>query len=282
MFCYPPRPWIPTRDNLISDLPCLPTMPSAAGLGLGTETAITTEYLAMRLDHLIELLQDCLGVTGDDDVLAKGYDIDDLQSSGGDSVILHAADDAGDSSSTRIAEGANHADEGGGSAVPSGVGSLLRTGDVLDMAGDLLGEAVSVSVHHATADDQAVWQLVVVWADDKFTQRMLIIVAPNLLVVNATVHPIIGMHVNLCIKYVGYCWYPEDRVPPHTSSKSKQGVGRASTHCHVRCKLRTTPPCRGRLRRRHVSRGPGPRLLVEVSSGAVMCPSAPDLVSLTK
>jgi hypothetical protein len=27
------------------------------------ETAMTTKYLAMRLDRLIELLQDCLGVT---------------------------------------------------------------------------------------------------------------------------------------------------------------------------------------------------------------------------
>jgi hypothetical protein len=31
-------------------------MPQAASTGLGTEMAITTEYLAMRLDHLIELL----------------------------------------------------------------------------------------------------------------------------------------------------------------------------------------------------------------------------------
>jgi hypothetical protein len=33
---------------------------------------------------------------------------------------------------------------------------------------------------------------------------MLGIVTPNLLVANTTVHPIIGMHVNLRIKYVGY------------------------------------------------------------------------------
>jgi hypothetical protein len=31
-------------------------MPQAAGTGSETETAITTEYLAMRLDCLIELL----------------------------------------------------------------------------------------------------------------------------------------------------------------------------------------------------------------------------------
>jgi hypothetical protein len=36
-------------------------MPPAAGTGSGIEMVITTEYLAMRLDWLIELLQDCLG-----------------------------------------------------------------------------------------------------------------------------------------------------------------------------------------------------------------------------
>jgi hypothetical protein len=40
-------------------------MPPTAEMGLGMETVITKEYLAMRHDHLIELLQDCLGVTGD-------------------------------------------------------------------------------------------------------------------------------------------------------------------------------------------------------------------------
>jgi hypothetical protein len=41
--------------------------------GSGTETTITTEYLAMRFDHLIELLKDCLGVTGDSgDILPDG------------------------------------------------------------------------------------------------------------------------------------------------------------------------------------------------------------------
>jgi hypothetical protein len=72
-------------------------MPSAVSMGSGTKTAITTEYLAMRLDHLIELLHDCLGVTGDGgDVLAKGDDTDDLQSSGGDNAILPATDGASD------------------------------------------------------------------------------------------------------------------------------------------------------------------------------------------
>jgi hypothetical protein len=40
-------------------------MPPTIGTGSGMETAITIEYLARRLDFLIELLQDCLGVTGD-------------------------------------------------------------------------------------------------------------------------------------------------------------------------------------------------------------------------
>jgi hypothetical protein len=51
-------------------------MPQAAGTGSVTETAITTEYLNMRLDRLIELLQDCLGVTGD--ILAKGDGVGNL------------------------------------------------------------------------------------------------------------------------------------------------------------------------------------------------------------
>jgi hypothetical protein len=62
MFIYPPRPWILTRYNLVLDLPCSPTMPSAAGMDSEMEMRITTEYLAMRLDRLMELIQDCLGV----------------------------------------------------------------------------------------------------------------------------------------------------------------------------------------------------------------------------
>jgi hypothetical protein len=54
-------------------------MPPTTGTTSGTETAITTKCLAMRFDHMIELLQDCLGVTGDGcDVLAKGHDSGDL------------------------------------------------------------------------------------------------------------------------------------------------------------------------------------------------------------
>jgi hypothetical protein len=90
---------------------------------------------------------------------------------------------------------------------------------------------------------------------------------------------------------------------PCIQSLSRQGAGRASTRCHVNCSfgphlsvevssgaatcpaapdlttlLRwvpappcvpqfwTSPPCWGELRRCHVSHGPGPRLLTEVSS----------------
>jgi hypothetical protein len=61
MFSYPSCPWIPIYDNLVSGCTGSPTMPQSAGSGM--ETAMTTEYLAMRLDRLIELLQDWLGVT---------------------------------------------------------------------------------------------------------------------------------------------------------------------------------------------------------------------------
>jgi hypothetical protein len=44
---------------------------------------------------------------------------------------------------------------------------------------------------------------------------------------------------------------------------------------------RTSPPCRAEIRCRHVSRGPGPRLLTELSSGAATCSLAPDLASLS-
>jgi hypothetical protein len=56
------------------------------------------------------------------------------------------------------------------------------------------------------------------------------------------------------------CRYPTDRVPLHTSLKSRQIVGRASTHCHVPC-------------------GSGPHLPAEVGSSAAMCPMAPDHTS---
>jgi hypothetical protein len=56
------------------------------------------------------------------------------------------------------------------------------------------------------------------------------------------------------------CRYPADQVPLHTSFKSRQVVGHASTHCHV-------------------SYGSGPRLPAKMGSGATMCPMTPDVAS---
>jgi hypothetical protein len=61
----------------------------------------------------------------------------------------------------------------------------------------------------------------------------------------------------------GICWYPEDRVPPHISSKSRQEAGCASMRYHVSCSFR-------------------PHLPTEVRSGATTCPTAPDLVSVLR
>jgi hypothetical protein len=57
--------------------------------------------------------------------------------------------------------------------------------------------------------------------------------------------------------------YPEDRVPPHISSKSGQVAGCASTRCNINCSF-------------------GPHLPAEVGSGATTCPAAPDLTSLLR
>jgi hypothetical protein len=88
----------------------------------------------------------------------------------------------------------------------------------------------------------------------------------------------------------GLCRHPEDRVPPHTSSKSRQGAGRASTRCHVSCSFgphlpaevssgtATFPAAPAPM----LPHGPEPRLLAELSSGAVTCSSAPDLASLSR
>jgi hypothetical protein len=48
---------------------------------------------------------------------------------------------------------------------------------------------------------------------------------------------------------------------PYTSSKSRQGAGRASTRCHVTCSF---------------------HLPVEVGSRVVTCPATPDLTSLSR
>jgi hypothetical protein len=47
-------------------------------------------------------------------------------------------------------------------------------------------------------------------------------------------------------------------------------------------RLRTPPPCRDGHWCYHVSSGFGPRLLIEVGSGATMCLEAPDLASLLR
>jgi hypothetical protein len=57
-----------------------------------------------------------------------------------------------------------------------------------------------------------------------------------------------------------HCRYPADRIPLHTSLKSRQVTGRASTHCHM-------------------PYGSGPHLPVEIGSGIAMCPMAPELAS---
>jgi hypothetical protein len=60
---------------------------------------------------------------------------------------------------------------------------------------------------------------------------------------------------------IGRCRYPADRVPLHTRLKSRQVTWRASTH-------------------RHMPYGVGPRLPIEVGSGAVTCLAALDPASL--
>jgi hypothetical protein len=60
MFSYPLSLAIPGRDNLVPSCTGSPTMHPAIGTGSGM--AITMEYLVMRLDHLIKLLQDYLDV----------------------------------------------------------------------------------------------------------------------------------------------------------------------------------------------------------------------------
>jgi hypothetical protein len=116
-----------------------------------------------------------------------------------------------------------------------------------------------------------------------------------------------------------WCRYPTDWIPPYISFKSIQWAGHVSTRCHVpyssgphlpvdvgsdaiTCpatpyltflsrwalilprvpRSRTSPHCRGGLRRCHVFRGPEPHLLAEMSSGVATCPSAPDLASLLR
>jgi hypothetical protein len=73
---------------------------------------------AWPFDRVAPGLPGCNLSYGGDDILAKGDDADDLQSSGGDSAILPAV---GDSSVAWILEGGDLDGEGGG----EGVGGLL-------------------------------------------------------------------------------------------------------------------------------------------------------------
>jgi hypothetical protein len=59
------------------------------------------------------------------------------------------------------------------------------------------------------------------------------------------------------------CQHPEDRVPPHTCSNSRQAAGHASTRCRISCSLE-------------------PHLPAEVGSSAIMCIVALDLASLLR
>jgi hypothetical protein len=75
----------------------------------------------------------------------------------------------------------------------------------------------------------------------------------------------------------GHCWYPTHRVPLHTSFKSRQGVGHASTRSYAAHSARLRPPCLGGLQRSRVSYGSGPHLPAQEGSGVTMHPAAPDL-----
>jgi hypothetical protein len=65
----------------------------------------------------------------------------------------------------------------------------------------------------------------------------------------------------------GLCRYPEDRVPPHTSSKSRQGAWHVSTRCHASCSSGPRLPAEAGF-------GSGSRCPVRGSSGAATCPVA--------
>jgi hypothetical protein len=65
------------------------------------------------------------------------------------------------------------------------------------------------------------------------------------------------------------------RATTHAVASDHTSLQRRASEPPCVPRPRTSPPCRGELRRRHVFRGLGPRLLVEVSSGAATCPRAP-------
>jgi hypothetical protein len=55
MFSYPPCPWILSCDNVVLVLPGSPAIPSAIDMDSGMKTMLTTEYVAIRSNCLIEL-----------------------------------------------------------------------------------------------------------------------------------------------------------------------------------------------------------------------------------
>jgi hypothetical protein len=67
-----------------------------------------------------------------------------------------------------------------------------------------------------------------------------------------------GFHWFVSKYQYGSCQYPADRVPLHTSLKSRQVAGRVFTHYHV-------------------PYGSGPHLPAEVGSSATTCPMASDI-----
>jgi hypothetical protein len=91
----------------------------------------------------------------------------------------------------------------------------------------------------------------------------------------------------------GHCRYPADRVPPHTSSKSRRRAKRALMRVHMSrrsssrllaqgssgaatCPMAPTPaPGSGQLQSCHMSRGLSSHLLAQGSSGTAMYPVAP-------
>jgi hypothetical protein len=104
----------------------------------------------------------------------------------------------------------------------------------------------------------------------------------------------------------GHYRYPVDRVPPHTSFKSKTRskmywhipsssdtatcsvasdpaslLGSAPTLPHV-LRLRTLPPCSGGLRRCHMSHGFGLSLPTREGFGVAACPAASNPASLLR
>jgi hypothetical protein len=65
----------PTRDNLVSAVLGYSTMPLAAGLGSGKETAASLSDLAVRLDRLEEIMRALTAKVGDVDQQQQAFSI---------------------------------------------------------------------------------------------------------------------------------------------------------------------------------------------------------------